>query len=489
MKQGLKIIFIIIISLSIFWLGFGYKKIEEPNTYYQVFLDGELIGTVTSQKKLEKYIDSQNQYIKNKYDVDTVYSPNGLNIEKIVTYDAKVDDISTVYERIKEKKAFTIKGYQLTIKDEEVEEKEKQTLIIYATNTDIFSEALENIIKTFVGTENYQNYLADTQKEIIDTGTIIENIYIQNTKTLKETYISTDEKIYTDSDELSQFLIFGENREHKLYSVKLGDTIESIAFDNQVSVEEILLSNDDITSSKNILYLGQQVKIAMTDPKVKVVTEEYVVEDVENKYTTIEKYDANLAIGNDKITQYGSNGIDRVTQNVERINGTITYVSTIDKIEIKPTVNEIIVIGQKEIPIVGSLTNWAWPTAGGWVITSTFGYRISPITGQRELHDALDIAGPGLGSPIYAANNGVVVKATYHYVNGNYVVINHNNGYYSFYGHMNELLVKEGQTVARGEQIGKMGETGWTTGPHVHFAIFYGYPYYGGTPYNPWTFY
>ena len=109
MKKIFSITFITIISLSIFWLGFGYKRSEEPNTYYQVFLDGELIGTVTSDKKLEKYIDNQNEYLKNKYGVDTVYSPNGLKIEKIVTYEIKTDKLSDIYEKIKEKKHLQLK--------------------------------------------------------------------------------------------------------------------------------------------------------------------------------------------------------------------------------------------------------------------------------------------------------------------------------------------------------------------------------------------
>lgn len=483
MKKSLVIIFMIIVSLSVFWLGFDYKKIEEPNIYYQVFLDGELLGTITSEEKLEKYIDNQNKYIKEKYSVNNVYSPKGLKIEKIVKYDSKTDKISDIYERIKEKKAFSIKGYQMAIKDED------SNKIIYATNTDIFSEALEKTIKAFVGTENYQKYLSNTQDEITETGTIIENVYIENAKTLKETYISTDELIYTDSDELSQYLLFGENISKTNYKVKKGDTIESIAFDNKISVEELLLSNDDISSSKNLLYVGQDVKIAVTDPQIKVVVEEYVVEDVENKFTVVEQYSDELAIGNDKITQVGSNGVDRVTRDVKRVNGLITYVNTQSKVEIKPTVNEIKLIGQKYIPTVGSLTVWAWPTNSGFVISSGFEWRINPINGARELHDALDIAGTGYGSPIYSANNGVIYKVSYSDVNGNYVIINHNNGYYSYYGHMSRALVKEGQTVARGEEIGKVGDTGWATGPHVHFAIYYGIPWRGGTPLNPWTFY
>ena len=250
----------------------------------------------------------------------------------------------------------------MTIKDDD------KNQVIYATSTDIFSKALENTIKAFVGTDNYQKYLDNTQEEITDTGTIIENVYIENAKTLKETYISTDEKIYTDSDELSKYLLFGENVEKTSYTVKSGDTIESIAFDNKISVEELLLSNDDITNAKNLLYVGQNVQIAVTDPQIKVVVEEYVVEDVENKFSTIEEYSNELAIGNNQVTQYGSNGIDRVSRDIKKVNGLTTYVNTQSKVEIKPTVNQIVLIGQKYIPTVGSLTVWAWPTNSGFYI-------------------------------------------------------------------------------------------------------------------------
>lgn len=483
MKKGLMILSIILISLSIFWLGFNTKRNEEPNEYYQVFLDGELLGTVTSKSKLERYIDNQNEYIKNKYKVDTVYSPNGLEIEKVLTFNNKTDKISDVYDKIKAKKAFTIKGYQLTIEDGD------KSKVVYATNEHVFSKALEETIETFVGKETYKKYVNNSQDKIADTGSVIENIYISNKKTIKETYISTDENIYTDADSLSQYFIFGETMVKNDYIVKFGDTIESIAFDHKISVEEFLLSNTDITSVKNLLYNGQVVKIAETNPQIKVVIKEYVIEDVANKYATIEQYDPNLAIGNDKIVQYGSEGIDRVTKTVEKVNNVITTVNTESKIELKPTINQILVKGQKYIPTVGSLTVWGWPSNGGWTISSNYGYRINPINGARELHDGIDIAGTGYGSNIYAANNGVVSTASYTYINGNYVIINHNNGYYSYYGHMSQILVQVGQTVARGEVIGLVGATGWATGPHIHFGIYAGDPNRGARTINPWIFY
>ena len=483
MKKGFIVISTILLSLSIFWLGFGYKKGEEPNTYYQVYLDGELIGTVKSKKKLEKYIDAKNEHIKNKYNVDTVYSPNGLEIEKTISYNEQLNTIEEVYNKIQELKSFTIKGYQMTIKNDD-----ETSQSYYATEEKIFKEALEETIKTFVGKNIYQQYVEDTQEAIKETGSIVENVYIENDKTIKEVFIATDEKIYTDATELSQYLLFGENMQHKYYTIQEGDNIEKVAFKNQISVEEFLMSNSDFTNEKNLLFPGQKVIIAQTNPQVKVVTEEYIVEDIANKYKTIVQYDPNRPVGNDIITQVGQNGLERVTQDIKRINGTIVYVNTQSKLELKPTVNQVIVMGQKVIPHVGSLNVWAWPTTSGWTITSNYAYRINPISGKRELHDGLDIAGTGYGSPIYAANNGTVIESTYHDVNGYYIIINHNNGYYSIYAHMSKLIAKKGQVVARGEEIGKLGSTGWSTGPHLHFGIFYNKPYSGYTV-NPWTFY
>ena len=128
-----------------------------------------------------------------------------------------------------------------------------------------------------------------------------------------------------------------------------------------------------------------------------------------------------------------------------------------------------------------------WPTNSGYTITSGYVYRINPITGARELHEAIDVAGTGTGSPIYAVTNGVVSESTYRYQDGNYVCLNHNNGYYTCYAHMQRRNVTVGQTVARGQIIGFVGMTGYATGPHLHFEVWIGKPWTGGYRINPWT--
>lgn len=494
MKKIPIIITVLLLTPVLFVLGFNYKSTIEPEGYYQVYLDDEIIGTIKSKKELEKYIDTEGESIKKKYNVKTVYAPNGLEIKKILTYDKKIDEVKDIYKRIKEERPFTVKGYQITIKEEaeSTEETEEQKEIIkkfYILDEKIFENAVENTIKMFIGKERYEQYKEETQEQIETTGRYIENIYIEGNKTIKEMKIPVTENIYIDETELTKYLVFGENNQTKEYTVQLGDTIEKVAFNNQISIEEFLISNPDFTSSNNLLYPNQIVTIGITDPQIKVVTEEHVVEDKESSYKTEIKYDEELLIGEEKITQNGENGLERISQNVKSVNGTIVFVDPKGKEVLKEPINEILVKGSHYIPHVGSLTSWGWPTESGWTITSYYAWRINPISGQRELHDALDIAGTGYGSPIYAANNGTVVKASYTSINGNYVVINHNNGYYTYYGHMSRILVKEGQVVARGTEIGKVGSTGWATGPHVHFGIWKGYPYYGGRSYNPLNFY
>jgi murein DD-endopeptidase MepM/ murein hydrolase activator NlpD len=105
----------------------------------------------------------------------------------------------------------------------------------------------------------------------------------------------------------------------------------------------------------------------------------------------------------------------------------------------------------------------------GW-ITSSFGYRMSPYTGEREFHKGLDIAGR-MGTPIFAAADGEVIYAMQKRSLGYAVKIRHGYGIETVYGHMQETLVKTGDKVKRGQEIGLMGSTGRSTGPHCHYAV------------------
>lgn len=113
-------------------------------------------------------------------------------------------------------------------------------------------------------------------------------------------------------------------------------------------------------------------------------------------------------------------------------------------------------------------TPQGWPTKG-W-ITSYFGKRKSPFTGRRVMHEGLDIAA-NTGTPVVATADGVVTRANYDSSYGKLVVIDHGYGYRTLFGHNSKLLVKKGQLVKRGDQVAQVGNTGQSTGPHLHYEL------------------
>ena len=456
-KFGILILMIILIS-TIFVSGFQSKGDVEPNTVYEVYLDNKIIGRVKSKDALEDYIDKKGETYKKKLNVSKIYAPNGLEIKKVITYDNKTESVSTIYDKIAKEKPFTIKGYRLTIQNGD-----KKTRI-YVDKKSVAKEALENTVKTFVGTEGYEAYMNDTQTKVTTTGSYINNIYIKNNMTMSDSYIPVTEKIYTDSAELSQYLLFGKNNNKRDYTVQVGDTINQVAFNNQISVNEFLISNPE----KSLLFPGQTVVIGMTDPQIQVVTVVNQTSDVVNNYSTEERYDSNKLVGEDEVIQEGENGLDRVKQELTYVNGDVIATEIQSREELKPAIKKIVIKGDKVIPSVG-YGAWFWPVPSHYII-SPMGYRIDPISGARSLHTGADIA-ESCGKPIWAANNGVVTEAAYRpdLGNGNYVAINHNNGYYTLYAHMSKYIVHVGQVVAKGQLIGYVGKTGRATGCHLHF--------------------
>lgn len=115
-----------------------------------------------------------------------------------------------------------------------------------------------------------------------------------------------------------------------------------------------------------------------------------------------------------------------------------------------------------------SATGFQWPVSG--TVTSEYGYRIHPIFGTRRLHAGMDISGP-TGTAIWAAKGGSVIYAGWRGGYGNAVIINHGGGVTTLYAHQSEMLVSVGDQVGRGDVIGKVGSTGNSTGPHLHFEV------------------
>ena len=336
MKNWKSIVILIFSVIIIGLFGFHYTSGIKAIILYKVYLNDEVIGTIESKEKLENYIDTQNTKYKEEYGVDKVYSPNGLEVKKVSTYSKDIDSIEEVYQKILEREPFTISGYEFNIKSDD------KTITIYTLKEETFKNAINNIIETLVGPENYEAYQEKTQQAITTTGSIIEDIYVEENITVKKTNIAVDEDIYLSEAELSKYLLFGTTEAQKTYKVKIGDTIEEVAFNNEISVEEFLISNPNFTNSKNLLFPGQIVTIGIMNPQISVAVEEYVVEDKEIKYQTEYQYDSTKNQYYEQKLQSGTNGLERVSQRVKVVNGVTEAIEAISKEELQPAIDEII---------------------------------------------------------------------------------------------------------------------------------------------------
>ena len=473
------------------------SKIESPRQLYNVYLAGKSIGIIESKEALENYIDEKQQELKNKYHVDKVYAPNDLDIVKEITYDNKISTVEEIYkkiENIKGTSSFTIDGYKIYIKGIEKKNEDGTTtttddVTLYVLDKDIFTNSVTKTITAFIDKDTYEAYLNDTQKKIEgnDTGTIIEN-----TITIKKDRIPAGDKIYETEEELSKFLLFGTTDEQETYIVKAGDTIEEISNNNKLSTEEFLIANTNFKTAQDLLYPGQEVKLGLISPKFDLVEVEHVVSQKPIKMETIYKDDDTQYVGYEQVEQDGKDGLALVTEKIQLVNGEIQDTVQANSVVLSPSINKIVVRGTKrysssslgpnvDVPV--GIGSWVWPTNSPYTISSYFSWR------WGKHHDAVDITGSGYGSPIKAANNGIIVQSGYTSTNGNYIVIAHQNGYYTLYAHMAARYKQVGDIVMAGDQIGTMGNTGFAYGVHLHFGLYKGYPFRGGVAINPLNLY
>jgi murein DD-endopeptidase MepM/ murein hydrolase activator NlpD len=161
------------------------------------------------------------------------------------------------------------------------------------------------------------------------------------------------------------------------------------------------------------------------------------------------------AIRNDKLSV-----MERMSQELERLSQQIAQRHT--------SLTQLHGHLEERRSVLGA-TPTIWPVRG--LVTSGFGYRYSPFTGAREMHDGLDISAPH-GTPIVATADGVVAYAGHLAAGyGNVIYLDHGHGFFSFYGHNSRNLVATGGRVKRGQIIGLVGNTGRSTGPHVHYSV------------------
>lgn len=244
-------------------------------------------------------------------------------------------------------------------------------------------------------------------------------------------------------DETAQFNTFelvpaiGELRQVSTYTMVSGDNVSNIAKEFGLTVETLLSFNK--IQSPRTLRPGQVLKIPSRDGILLELPEPESIDSI------AESYEASA-----ELIRLANNA----TGDVSTLTGEVFVPGArMDPLELRKLLGEY----------------FLWPTKGGW-ISSYFGYRKDPFSGVPSSHSGVDIANYH-GAPVLAAGEGRVSFTGYDRILGNYIKVDQGQGFIVVYGHLSAINTKVGARVQAGQVIGKVGNTGYSTGPHLHFAV------------------
>ncbi len=248
------------------------------------------------------------------------------------------------------------------------------------------------------------------------------------------------------------------------YTVVKGDTFNGIAYANDMSVSDLKALNPSVDINR--LMIGDVLNVKAQTPVLSVKTTEHQVysQDIECPVETRE--DSSMYKGTSKIVTQGVKGEARIEADVTYVNGQEQQRDILSNVTVREPTTTIKAVGTKEKPKTASTGSFSWPISGR--ITSYFGGRY--IFGRYSYHSGIDISA-SYGASVRAADGGTVTFAGYKGSYGNLVVITHDNGTQTYYGHNSSLLVSAGQKVSKGQTIARAGSTGRSTGTHCHFEV------------------
>ena len=264
------------------------------------------------------------------------------------------------------------------------------------------------------------------------------------------------------------------------YEVQKGDTFMQIAYDNDMSLSELEALNPDVDI--NNIYIGQILNVREVIPFLSVQTTETITYQEAIASPVEEVEDDSMYQGDTKVLDAGSEGLAEITADVTYVNGNERERNITNNVTITEPTAKVIAVGTKERPSWLPTGSFIWPVYGN--ITSYFGYRY--IFGSYSYHSGIDIAA-AYGTGIQAADGGTVIWAGTgtgsNWSYGKYVIIDHGNGYQTYYAHCSSLLVSVGDKVYQGQVIARVGSTGRSTGNHCHFQV-----KINGTTVNPLSY-
>lgn len=488
----------------------GYTPFEKTgDNFFHITLNGQTVGTVGEKERAEELLIEARRNIASASE-ELVFMETDMEVAGEEVLWGRLDDETVVLRHMEEvlsgsilqtmHRSYTIKVNEYMVNLASLEEvvallqaavdkydsEGKFRVELLYDNDREFSVLTTHIEDTSkVEEESTEAYTAggvekffqsmdaaqgiEEEKDFEDYDLGILNMDFSEDVEIVEVYLP-ESQLTLLSDAVDQ--VTKEQETASIYKVAAGDTLSEIAITVNIPMDKLIEMNESLEDEYTTLQIDQELVITVPEPELSVTRLE------QNYYE--ESYNADIIyIENDNwytnqtlVHQQPSAGFRKVVADVAFVNDKEVSREILKEEIVMEAVPKIVERGTKIPP------TYIKPIAGGR-LSSGFGKRSAPTKGASTYHKGVDWATP-TGTPVYASCGGTVAKAGWGSGYGYVVYINHEDGRQTRYGHLSKVLVSVGQSVKQGDKIALSGNTGVSTGPHLHFEILI-----NGTQVNP----
>jgi murein DD-endopeptidase MepM/ murein hydrolase activator NlpD len=406
------------------------------NTSYSLEIDGNVVGQVASKSVVTEAMNEAQERAEAAYGLDVVAAYNTVEVKAVHNFSKDTMTDEEVALVINEQVDWVAAGATLNVNNGEYK-------FTVATVED--GQAVLDKLK--------ESALANQGDATIKSVEFLEDVTLESGN-VKIGDVQTPAEIVATVQAGKEAI--------KTHTVVKGESFWTVAKNHGVTVSELQKLNPDVNPDR--LKIGQVLNLTWLEPLINVVVVKEVTVEESIAYATEYKETANLYRGETQVVKKGTNGKKMVTYEVKETSGAVVEKTTLNEIVISEPVSAVVNKGTKAVALSSRSGDGIlnWPMSGK--ITSPYGTRSSGF------HSGIDIGGK-IGRGVYAAAGGKVVLSSWYYAYGNCILIDHGNGMKTRYAHLSAYKVKVGDTVERGQLIGLCGNTGRSTGPHLHFEV------------------
>ncbi|NBK96768.1 MAG: LysM peptidoglycan-binding domain-containing protein [Erysipelotrichia bacterium] len=440
------------------------KSLEEPEKISVLYYKDKLMGVINDQQKLSNLlVNEYKQYYEKQYPntrlglSDDIHVSNEYTLEQ---YENKDDEILAF---IHEHALFSIETNQITFSNGSV---------LFVKNLEDYESGKQEYVANFVNPEHIKK---SDQKQTY--GSVVTAFSFEEKVAVNKGYAAMDE-ILQNSDEVVQWFFSGYDDSKVIYTVENGDTVQGVASKSGLEVNNLIAMNKDVLSDEyQLLEAGLQLNVKGIHSPVHLK----VIKEATNKVTIYPENpmyieDNTLALGVEKIVQEEILGYQKEVVKETYLNGVLVDNEKISSTSVGTAQRMMIRKGTKKsddgqglhVGIDESISagNFRYPVDNASITCGWLCYRGHTAMDVKNVYNRY--------GEVVAADSGTIIVNDYNRINGNWMEIDHGNGFVTYYGHMNEPgFVKVGEHVEKGQVIGQIGMSGVATGPHVHFEIRY----------------